>query len=176
MSGTFAANVWTQNCNLHKLTGHTLLIAYNPGGGLQSTGEVLVSQGTLTAFALPAMYSQAWDHVYVTSSGGHAWGCWGRNSGGLAICSGIGNIDQADCLAQANARAGVLYGFTGVCHQAANRILSVAGLTVSGVRGYRRSFFAYGAYGRDLLTLQRYSPVGFPWPELQLCTASHNHT
>jgi hypothetical protein len=76
------------------------------------------------------------DHTYVTSSVGHVWPCFGRSAGGLAICSGAGNVERADCLSNPRAEAGIVYGVTGVCHQTANRILYPAGKTVSAARGY----------------------------------------
>jgi hypothetical protein len=102
---------------------------------------------------LPALAAPFWDHIYVTSSHGHVWPCRGRSLGGLQICAGVGNTDQADCLSQPNSEAGVSFGKTGVCHQMANRILLPSGLTVSSSHGYRLSTFAYGVYGLDLATL-----------------------
>jgi len=49
------------------------------------------------------------------------------------------------------------YGVTGVCHQAANRILRPAGISVAGAQGYGASVFLYGQYGRG------------GWPEWQHC-------
>ena len=79
--------------------------------------------GMLTGFAIRVVALPIWDHTYVTSSHGHAWGCFGRSAGGTQIGSAVGNFDQADCLSQPNAQAGIGYGSIGVCHQAANRIL-----------------------------------------------------
>jgi len=131
--------------------------------------------GTLTGYAVPLAAFPWLDHTYVTSSLGHTWGCRGRSTGGRQICTGSGNIDQANCLAQPNGRAGVDYGFTGVCHQMANRILFPAQVVVSSANGYRASEIAYGAYGFDPATGQNYSPAGFPWPELQDCQTNHAH-
>ena len=131
--------------------------------------------GALTGFAIPALVAPFWDHTYVTSSHGHAWRCNGRSVGGGQICSGQGNTALAHCLAQPNADAGVSYGKAGVCHQMANRILFPSGQMVSGASGYRLSIFIYGVYGLDLATLQHYSPVGLPWPELNFCQGNHAH-
>ena len=138
--------------------------------------KVIVPNGVLTGFAIPALVAPLVDHTYVTSSHGHGWLCHGRAVGGHQICSGEGNTAQADCLSQPNSEAGVSYGKAGVCHQMANRILFPSGQTVSGARGYLLSIFFYGVYGIDLATLRHYSPVGFPWPELSFCQNNHAHT
>jgi hypothetical protein len=134
-----------------------------------------MSLGTLTGFAIPALNFPGGDHTYVASSNGHAWGCHGRAMGGVAICTGSGNVDQADCLATPQHTAGIRYGISGVCHQAANRILWPSRMTVAMARGARGSFFTWGVYGRDSSTLKTYSPAHFPWPELAVCTAGHSH-
>lgn len=86
--------------------------------------------GTLTGHAIRIVALPFWDHTYVISSDGHVWGCGGRSAGGTIICAGVGNTAKADCLAQPDSQAGIIYGSTGVCHQIANRILSPAGQTV----------------------------------------------
>jgi hypothetical protein len=125
----------------------------------------------LSGFALPTIVPPGVDHTYVLSSEGHAWGCFGRWHGGRKICQGPGDADTAECLSQPESKAGVEYGVTGVCHQAANRILLSAGITVSRARGYRISAFLYGTYGRDPDTLRFYSPRVFPWPDIIRCNA-----
>lgn len=47
--------------------------------------------------------------------------------------------------------AGILYGVNGVCHQAANRILYPAGVTVCKAAGYAVSSYAYGDYGGTII-------------------------
>ena len=115
------------------------------------------------------------DHTYVISSAGHSWGCFGRSAGGTALSSGPGNYATADCLSNPNAESGLVFASSGVCHQAANRILFPAGLTVSAARGARFSIFMYGVYGVDLVTHSEYSPTLNPWPELVTCNALHSH-
>lgn len=127
--------------------------------------------GTLTGYSLP-MVGQMTDHTYVTSSNGHVWPCNGRFAGGQAICAGVGNVDQADCLALPNQSAGIRYGLDGLCHQMANRILFPAGQTVTRARGFRFSSTVFGAYGKSGLV--HYSPPSNPWPELMAC-ANHSH-
>lgn len=98
------------------------------------------------------------DHTYATSDAGHAWGCFGRSTGGAVLRSGSGDASIAACLAGTDGKAGILYAVTGLCHQAANRILHPAGITVGGARGYAGSVMFYGKHGRG------------PWPELPSCT------
>lgn len=130
--------------------------------------------GILTGFAIPTL-AHAADHTYVTSSDGHQWGCWGRSKGGRPICSGTGNTLKADCLSHGASEAGITYGMDGFCHQMANRILCPAGITVVEARGYRVSFFMWGAYGRERKTRRHYDPILFPWPELARCNQGHLH-
>src|SRR5882724_562080 len=69
-----------------------------------------------------------WDHTYARSDDGFAWGCWGRSTGGYDLHSASGSSECANCLAGPHGRAGILYLVTGVCHQAANRILTACGI------------------------------------------------
>lgn len=131
--------------------------------------------GTLIGYAIPAFNLPGLDHTYVGSNSGHVWGCHGRSKGGSVVCSGIGNVDQADCLATPVQTAGIRYGISGVCHQAANRILWPSKTTVAAARGARGSIFAWGLYGRDPGNGQPYSPGLFPWPELDMCARQHSH-
>jgi hypothetical protein len=60
-----------------------------------------------------------------------------------------GSTVRANDIAEPNERAGITcYLINGLCHQAANRILLPAGITVNGVRGYALSNALYGTYGR----------------------------
>ncbi len=95
------------------------------------------------------------DHAYVTSSEGHRWGCFGGTQGGREICRGSGDAGAAHCISHPDAEAGIDYGVTGVCHQAANRILWPAGVVVSGAGGYALSSMIYGAYGTPTETAQQ---------------------
>lgn len=138
-----------------------------------------MADGILTGHAIKVRGAQA-DHTYVTSSLGHVWSCFGRSAGGRAICAGSGNALKADCLAQPNSKAGIRYGISGVCHQAANRILYPActptnTITVARARGSLGSIFAWGVYGRDPSNMKVYSPPTFSWPELAICNSGHNH-
>jgi hypothetical protein len=111
----------------------------------------------LTAWTVPVTLLPVWDHTYVTSSCGFRWGCYGRDYGGHPLAMAPGNSIAANCLSQPNSWAGIRYGFTGVCHQMANRILYPAGLTVIGARGYGLTLGRYTAHGRG------------PWPEKAAC-------
>ncbi len=115
------------------------------------------------------------DHTYVISSNGDVYPCHGGSNGGVIVCSGPGNTDQAKCLAQKDLKAGILYGITGVCHQTANRILTPCGQIVSKAVGYRTSSFAWGDYGIDLISGLEYSPYGNEWDELLVCKNHHSH-
>jgi hypothetical protein len=106
------------------------------------TGE---DRATLQGFAIPL--APAMDHTYVASSCGLRWGCFGRDDNGAMICTGSESSRLANCLSQVDSRAGIIYGITGVCHQAANRILYPARLTVSLAGGFRHSVFVFGLYG-----------------------------
>lgn len=90
------------------------------------------------------------DHTYVEcGTGGKAWGCWGGKTGGTVLRKAPGSTKRADKIAQPNEKAGIkCYLINGVCHQAANRILLPAGITVRGARGYSISEAIYGPYGR----------------------------
>lgn len=118
-----------------------------------------LKMGILTGHALPVQNLPfVGDHTYVTSDQGHAWGCFGRTAGGQTICSGNGSEKVADCLSKPNGEAGLRYLVTGVCHQAANRILYPAGgILVDKATGYRLSVFAFTTYGLG------------SWPEKQRC-------
>ncbi len=116
--------------------------------------------GTLNGHARPIV-GQAGrfaDHTNVSCSGnpGHLWVCWGVPPAGPIICTGPGSTKQAGCISTpalvrgSRDLAGILYGITGVCHQAANRILFPANQIVNGARGYRASAAVYGRFGEQL--------------------------
>jgi hypothetical protein len=125
----------------------------------------------LSGYSLPAQAAPMWDHVYADSDDGKLWCCFGRDTEGSQICSGSGDSSVAECLSHpifhaspttttipgVSQYAGIVYATTGVCHQAANRILHPAGILVEAARGYGISHFLYGAYGRG------------PWPQLVSC-------
>jgi hypothetical protein len=90
---------------------------------------------TLQGWVLPLGGAAPYgEHTYVTSDCGFVWRCWGRSTGGSPLAAATGNSIVADCLSQPNSQAGIRYGFTGVCHQTANRILHPAGITVRGTQ------------------------------------------
>ncbi|HTT12127.1 MAG TPA: hypothetical protein VMG60_14645 [Burkholderiaceae bacterium] len=107
--------------------------------------------GTLVARKYPTkLFLKAADHTYVEcGSGAKAWSCWGGKTGGTAFNSGTGSTVRADAIAEPDERAGITcYLVSGVCHQAANRILLPAGILVSAARGYSLSVAIFGIYGR----------------------------
>lgn len=98
------------------------------------------------------LFAKAADHTYVRcENGGKVWGCWGGNEGGQFLRRGRGSTTRADAIAEENERAGIShYLVNGVCHQAANRIVIGAGITVRGARGSGVSEAIFGVYGRQL--------------------------
>jgi len=107
--------------------------------------------GTLIVMRYPTnLFARAADHTYVKcGTGQKAWSCWGGKTGGQELRRGTGSTKRADKIAGAKERAGIkCYLINGVCHQAANRILLPAGITVRGARGYTISEALYGPYGR----------------------------
>ena len=134
----------------------------------------LMAAGVLSGYSLSISVLGV-DHTYVESSLGHVWPCWGRSTAGTLVCSGTGNVDQADCLSTPASQAGITYAISGVCHQTANRILWPAGINVNSAKGARGSVFAWGSYGRDPGTLVAYSPSSYPWPEVGACLSAHAH-
>jgi hypothetical protein len=97
-----------------------------------------------------SLFANLADHTYVKcGTGGRAWGCWGGKTGGTELRRGTGSTKRADAIAEADERARIkCYLINGVCHQAANRILFPAGITVRGARGYDVSEALFGTYGR----------------------------
>jgi hypothetical protein len=107
--------------------------------------------GTLVAMRYPTkLFADLADHTYVMcGTGGAAWSCWGGKTGGTELRRGAGSTRQANAIAEPNERARIsCYLINGVCHQAANRILFPAGITVRGARGYEVSEALFGTYGR----------------------------
>lgn len=107
--------------------------------------------GTLVAMHYPTTIAlKLADHTYVEcGSGGRAWACWGGKTGGMDLRAAAGSSRRADTIAQPDERANIrCYLINGVCHQAANRILLPAGITVRGAKGYGISEALFGPYGR----------------------------
>lgn len=107
--------------------------------------------GTLIAMKYPTkMMLELADHTYVQcGSGKKAWGCWGGKTGGDAFNQGTGSTRRADAIADHDEKAGITcYLVNGVCHQAANRILSPANILVAKARGYGVSSLMFGPYGK----------------------------
>lgn len=107
--------------------------------------------GQLVAWHYPTQLAlELADHTYVAcGNGGKAWSCWGGKTGGNSLVQGTCSTRRADAIAEADERAGITcYLVNGVCHQAANRILMPAGVTVQNARGYGLSMSIFGVYGR----------------------------
>lgn len=124
--------------------------------------KIVSNNCKLTAFAIPIMNKPILpDHTYVTSSMGFRWKCFGRDAGGKIISSGTGSTIDSICISYPthttslidnlvinnNCCKGIIYGITGVCHQAANRVLYPASLSVKDARGYFLSNLFFGKYG-----------------------------
>jgi len=79
----------------------------------------------------------------------------------MLLTYATGDSSVADCLAKPiqlpGIYAGIRYGITGVCHQAANRILYATGITVAKAKGYGASVTTWRTYGRGA------------WPERDQC-------
>lgn len=97
-----------------------------------------------------SMFGNLADHTYVQcGTGRKAWGCWGGKTGGTELRRSPGSTKRANAIAGPDERAGIkCYLINGVCHQAANRILLPASITVRGARGYDVSEALFGTYGR----------------------------
>lgn len=107
--------------------------------------------GTLIAVKYPTkLFLKLADHTYVMcSTGAVRWSCWGGDQGGTSFKSGSASTVRADQIAGPDSKAGIAcYLINGVCHQAANRILMPAEVTVQGARGYWVSSSLFGVYGR----------------------------
>lgn len=107
--------------------------------------------GTLRGMAYAtALFANQADHTYVKCGVGRkAWSCWGGKTGGHDVRQGTGSTKRANCIAKPDEKAGIkCYLVNGVCHQAANRVLLPAGITVRGARGYSISEALFGTYGR----------------------------
>ena len=107
--------------------------------------------GSLIAKAYPTkLFLKAADHTYVEcGTGAKAWSCWGGKTNGVRIASGAGSTKRADSVAEANERAQIpVYLVNGVCHQAANRILTQTKIQVSNARGYWLSQSIFGTFGK----------------------------
>ena len=96
------------------------------------------------------LFLKAADHTYVECGNGKKkWSCWGGKKDGTTLREAPGSTRRANKIAQVDERAGIkCYLINGVCHQAANRILLPAGITVRGARGYSISQAIFGPYGR----------------------------
>jgi hypothetical protein len=118
----------------------------------------------LSAWAEPIAPGSEWEHTYVTSTNGTRWGCFGSSDGGRLLRTATSNQLVADCLSREASQAGIAYGLTGVCQQAANRILLDAGLTVAEAGGYEVSTFFWGEYGRGTWPALIHCSGGGPGP------------
>ena len=127
--------------------------------------------GTLVAKAYPTkLFLKAADHTYVEcGTGAKGWSCWGGKANGAQICSGAGSTQRANLVAETNQRAQIaVYLVNGVCHQAANRVLTQTKLQVSTARGYWLSQSIFGTYGKPSLYNRHLTMSG----EVAACVAA----
>lgn len=118
-------------------------------------------------FCRPIEQAKFLDHTYV-QTGDTFYKCHGGVDNGKQICSGISDVMAADKIAKGqiftvngvkinDGNAGIMYGWTGVCHQISNRILFPAQVIVDKAAGYAVSSIIYGTYGagkREVSNLQ----------------------
>lgn len=102
------------------------------------------------------------DHTYVQDiKNNYLWGCFGSGSEegipSQLLSETQAFLKQAQYLAGAQGdinnihnHSEIYYGLQGVCHQAANRILSLVCEDVILSKGYLISWFIYGTYGRQI--------------------------
>jgi hypothetical protein len=110
--------------------------------------------GTLTGWA-KLLDGCTVEHTYV-SCNGYTWSCFGDTDNGREITRGNGSSAVAHCISLPSDTAGIIYGLSGVCQQAANRILWPARTLVTGANGYWVSALLFGTYGTsDLEWLAR---------------------
>lgn len=127
--------------------------------------------GVLVVRRIPAMAALGLaDHTYVEcDTGARGWGCFGRKQGGTELRRAPGSTLRAAAIAGVDEHAGLsCYLINGVCHQAANRILSPAGITVDGARGYGLSNTLFGHFGRV-----RFDPCFAPFNEQHAVRGDH---
>jgi hypothetical protein len=103
------------------------------------------------------------DHTYVIATDTKTdkqivWNCGGAYEGGRELTRGVGDGNLCDCLSLrmediklAGGMAGIRYGIDGVCHQAANRIMSPVGLVVSNAAGWNLSSSIFGVLGLNAI-------------------------
>ena len=116
----------------------------------------------LTAYARPmAITFGATDHTYVKSSHGDVWPCFGESTGGRTILTAEGSRGLAQCYARHDSEAGLYYGVTGVCHQAANRILAPTSRLVTNAPFFVSATSIFGDYGLPWVE----ADMGIPKPE-----------
>lgn len=122
------------------------------------------------AFATPAFFEGSpADHTYVVCSD-KAFGCFGASSGGRELndTSGYNELSKVDILnvntpinlfipgfkqisvPLPTGDAGIIYGINGVCHMAANRLMTQSGKDVHDARFSAVSFALYGVYGTQV--------------------------
>lgn len=90
------------------------------------------------------------DHTFVSTGNGQSWGCFGRDLEKAPQAYVIGQA-QAELLfvsaLAGDGSCGLKYAISGICHQAANRLLIPAGIDVRQSPGCELSIPLFGKYG-----------------------------
>jgi len=103
------------------------------------------------------------EHTYVLSDDGHTWNCFGRYADGRLIRSASASSKWAGLIYGSNEKnedqdalaAGIRVRYHGVCQNAANRILVLAGDVVD-ARGSEGNAFATLMFGKYGFNIQQY--------------------
>ena len=130
---------------LHGFNGSTDAL----GGGSSGSGSSSGSSGS--SGSGPSQPREGFDHTFVRSHRGDKWGCFGRDEDPKEVQICVGGNDRdirfAKCIGKLPVECGIVYGVTGVCHTAADRLLASARLTVHEAGGYPESLLTFGHCG-----------------------------
>lgn len=119
---------------------------------------------TLTGFTMrtawhpiPEIGDWPLDHTAASTQTGTQWGCFGRTAAeeptATKVCEGIGEELWANAISGPDGHSGIEFGFTGICHHCANRILIPAKVHVGEAPGNEIATPLFGKYGLDTLNL-----------------------
>ncbi len=100
---------------------------------------------------LPEIAEWPMDHTFVSTGDGRSWSCFGRGledePDAPVISQGEGDRLWAAAIAGADQSAGIDFGFNGICHHCANRILIPAAVDVAAAPGNELATPIFGKYG-----------------------------
>lgn len=108
---------------------------------------------------IPELGNWPLDHVFVSTTDGMSWGCFGRGlsdePNARVIAQAEGCLDWVTEIAGQitnNSVAGVTHQVNGICQNAANRLLLPAGIDVSDAPGNEIATSIFGKFGLGLST------------------------